>query len=421
MNLGKNIPHLGMFLCKSIPMSVFFIIFAKKMDMIDISLIEAMHQQLKMVDTSFHRYMYGEIPDSARLVGLTGPRGVGKSTLVLQKIKESDRKSLYVDADNLYFANHSLVGLADAFVKDNGEFLAIDEIHKYKGWSRELKQIHDTHPSLRVVFTGSSVLDIKKGESDLSRRALMRHMQGLSFREYMQLYHDVEMPLLTLDDVLGHKIKSGEPQHPLPFFHQYLKDGYFPFSKEPGFEVRLNQIISQTVEVDIPQYAEMMASTARKLKQLLGIVAQCAPYKPSVEKLAQEVGVSKNTLPDYLVHLEKAGMISLLRDNTVGMRALGKVEKLFIDNTNLMYAMAGVSADIGNVRETFFQNQLRVKSKVMVSRKSDFQIGEYTFEIGGKGKGQRQIEGIPNAFVVKDGIEVGYGNIIPLWHFGLLY
>lgn len=389
--------------------------------MVDISLIQSMHDQLRMLKSDFHRYIYNEIPENARLVGLTGPRGVGKSTLVLQKIKESDKKCLYVDADNIFFATNSLIDLADSFVKDGGEFLVIDEIHKYKGWSRELKQIHDTKPSLKVVFTGSSVLDIRKGEADLSRRALMMHIQGLSFREYMQLFHDIKMPLLSFEEIIGHVVDIEYPEHPLPYFHQYLKDGYFPFSNEPGFEVRLNQIISQTVEVDIPQYAEMMASTARKLKQLLGVVAKLAPYKPSIEKLSQEVGVSKNTLPDYLVMLERAGMISLLRDDTAGLRSLGKIEKLYLDNPNMMYAIAGVSTDIGNVRETFFQNQLRVKSDVKVSRKSDFVVNGCTFEIGGKGKGQRQIEGLTEAYIVKDDIEFGYGNIIPLWHFGLTY
>lgn len=389
--------------------------------MIDISLIESMQVQLRLLKSNFHRYIYDDIPENARLVGLTGPRGVGKSTLVLQKIKNSDKKSLYVDADNIYFSTHTLVELADSFMKDGGEFLVIDEIHKYKGWSKELKQIHDTKQELRVLFTGSSVLDIKKGESDLSRRALMIHMQGLSFREYILMNHAVSLPLLTLDDILNHKVEFEGLERPLPFFHQYLKDGYFPFSSEPGFDLRLNQIISQTVEVDIPQYSNMMAATARKLKQLLGLVSELAPYKPSVDKLSQEVGVSKNTLPDYLVMLQRAGMISLLRDDTAGLRSIGKIEKLYIDNPNLMYAMAGISTDIGNVRETFFQNQVRVKHDVKVSRKSDFLVDGNTFEVGGKGKGGRQIEGIENAYIVRDDIEFGYGNIIPLWHFGLLY
>lgn len=380
-----------------------------------------MLRQLHLQTSEFHRYIYNDIPAEARLVGLTGPRGVGKSTLLLQKIKESKDKSLYVDADNLYFTTHTLVELADTFVKDNGKFLAIDEIHKYKGWSRELKQIHDTYPGLRVLFTGSSVLDIKQGEADLSRRALMLHMQGLSFREYMELRHRITLPRLTLEEIISHKDDLMSNQHPLPYFHQYLKDGYFPFSNEPGFEIRLDQIISQTIEVDIPQYANMMATTARKLKQLLGIISELAPYKPSIEKLSQEVGVSKNNLPDYLVMLERAGVIALLRDDTSGLRQLGKVEKLYLDNSNFMYAIAGVNTDTGNIRETFFHNQLRVNYDVRASRKADFSIGDKTFEIGGKNKGQRQIAEMKNAYIVKDDIEFGSGNIIPLWHFGLTY
>lgn len=391
------------------------------MSMVENLLYEEMGRRLRMVSTSFKRYMYDILPDSARLIGITGPRGVGKSTMVIQKIKECQDKSLYIDADSLYFSTNSLVGLADSFVKEGGKFLVIDEIHKYKGWSKELKQIHDVNPDLRVIFTGSSVLDIKKGESDLSRRALMFHMQGLSFREYMNLFHSIEMPLCSLNDILDHKVEWEYPAHPLPYFHQYLKDGYFPFSNEPGFEMRLNQIISQTVETDIPLYAGLMAATARKLKQLLGVVAGLAPYKPSIEKLAQEIGVSKNTLPDYLTMLEKAGMVALLRDDTAGLRGLGKVEKLYLDNSNLMYAIAGSDTDIGNVRETFFQNQLRVGNEVRVSRVSDFYVDGYTFEIGGKGKGQKQIAGIDKAFIVKDDIEYGHGNIVPLWHFGLTY
>lgn len=393
--------------------------------MVDNTLFAAMQQQLALVPMQFHRYLYHELPD-ARLIGIIGPRGVGKSTLILQKIKQSSEKCLYVDADNLYFTTHRLVDLADSFVKDDGKVLAIDEIHKYEGWSREIKQIYDSNPSLKILFTGSSILDIKKGFADLSRRALIYGMQGLSFREYLELMHGIKVPVYSLAEILNHDIilpsrEGPMPEHPLPYFRDYLKKGYFPFSNEPGFEMRLNRIISQTVESDIPIYAGLMASTARKLKQLIGVLARLAPYKPSIEKLVQEIGVSKNTLPEYLSMLERAGMIALLRDDTSGLRALGKVEKLYIDNTNFMYAMAGAKTEIGNVRETFFQNQMRVRYDVSVSRVSDFKIDEYTFEVGGKNKGQKQIADVENGIVVKDDIEFGNGNIVPLWHFGLTY
>ena len=311
--------------------------------------------------------------------------------------------------------------LADVFVKSGGKFLAIDEVHKYEGWSRELKQIYDNYPKLRIIFTGSSVLDIKRGESDLSRRALMYHMQGLSFREYLELFHNVRTPVVTLAGILGHEVELPEVEHPLPLFGEYLRKGYFPFSSEPGFGLRLNQIINQTVETDIPLYAGMTASTARKLKQLMGVLSRLAPYKPSIENLAQEIGVSKNNLPEYLVMLEKAGMISLLRDDTSGIRVLGKIEKLYIDNTNFMYAMAGTDTNVGNVRETFFLNQMRVRHDVMASRISDFRIEDYTFEVGGRNKGFRQLKDAEKGIVVKDDIEFGSGVTVPLWHFGLTY
>lgn len=389
--------------------------------MVDNTLYSIMRERLRHTPTAFHRYLYTTLPREARLLGIVGPRGVGKSTMILQIIKSSCEKSLYVDADNLFFSTNSLIDLADDFVKEDGKLLAIDEIHKYSGWSKELKQIHDNHPKLKVIFTGSSILDIKKGEADLSRRALVYNMQGLSFREYLKLFHDIHIPVFSLNDILQHKVEFELPEHPLPYFKEYLKIGYFPFSNEPGFETRLNQIIAQTVETDIPLFANLMASTARKLKQLLGLLAKLAPYKPSTEKLAQEIGVSKNNLPEYLNMLEKAGMISLLRDDTSGLRNLGKVEKLFIDNTNLMYAMAGTETNIGNVRETFFQNQMRLTGKLSASRTADFRIGDITFEIGGKNKGQRQILSTPNSFIVKDDIEYGSNNILPLYHFGLTY
>lgn len=313
-----------------------------------------------------------------------------------------------------------MVDLADDFIKEGGLRLFIDEVHKYPGWSRELKQIHDSHPSLKTVFTGSSVLDIKQGESDLSRRALVYDIQGLSFREFAELFHKVKSDVYSLDDLLEHRVEF-PVEHPLPMFREYLTFGYYPFALENGFNIRINQVIDQTIEVDIPQFANMNASTARKLKQLLSVVAELAPCKPNGTNLATEIGISKNNINDYLVYLEKAGMISLLLDDTSGLRKLGKVEKLYIDNPSLMNALAKGTPDTGAVRETFFYNQTRVRHNVVASRVSDFTIGKYTFEIGGKKKGKRQIEGIENGFIVRDDIETGHGIVVPLWHFGLLY
>lgn len=382
-----------------------------------------MKEELRRTPTSFLRYMYNRILWQARMIGLVGPRGVGKSTMVKQHIlRQPDRERwLYISADNLYFYNHTLTGLADEWVKENGEHLIIDEVHKYKGWSRELKQIYDTHPELQIIFTGSSILDIHQGAADLSRRALVFQMQGLSFREYLKMSKDIELPTYSLEEILNQKVELPLDFHPLPYFREYLSKGYYPFSEQPGYELLLQQIMNQTLEVDIPQYAGMNVSTSRKLARLLAILSESAPYKPNMSNLTVELKVSKNDLPDYLVYLEKAGMISQLRDETGGFRGLGKVEKIFIDNTNLMYALKGSRANIGSVRETFFYNQMRVNSEVVAAKHTDFRIGDSIFEVGGAKKGSRQLEGDPKGFVVRDDIEFGHSNIIPLWQFGLNY
>ena len=390
--------------------------------MIDNTLIAYMEEMLRQTPTDFVRYMADRIDWNSRLVGIVGPRGVGKSTMLLQRLKahRKDGFWLYVSADHTYFSNHSLVDLADDFMKEGGTHLYIDEAHKYRNWSRELKQIYDVHTDLHVVFTGSSVLDITKGEADLSRRALMYSMQGLSFREYLELFHGVKSETYSLKEIISHKVELPVP-HPLPLFREYLSFGYYPFAKESGFAIRMEQIISQTIDSDIPQYADMLASTARKLKQMLAIIAELAPYKPNADSLAAELHVSKNNVPDYLVYLEKAGMIGLLRDDTGGLRGLGKVEKVYVDNPSLMTVLANGRPEIGNLRDTFFYNQMRVMHKVLASRESDFVVDDYTFEVGGRNKGKKQIQDIPNGIVVKDDIEFGHGIIIPLWHFGLTY
>lgn len=391
--------------------------------MIDSRLIEFMEQELQNTPLEFHRYMWDKIIWQDRMVGLLGPRGVGKSTIVKQYIlSHADRRDwLYVSADHSYFLTNSLADLASDFVKENGKHLVIDEVHKYPGWSRELKQIYDGLPNLNVIFTGSSILDIKKGIADLSRRALIFEMQGLSFREYLFLFHGLELPVLTFEEILTHKFKAPENFHPLPYFREFTQKGYYPFGKDPGYMIRLQQVMAQTIETDIPQFASMNASTAIKLRKMMAIISGMAPYKPNFTNLATELRVSKNDVPEYLYYLEKAGMLAQLRDDTGGMRGLGKVEKVYIDNPNLMYALAEGIPDIGNIRETFFFNQTRVTEDVTSSKESDFRIGEFTFEVGGRNKGRSQLKDVKNGIVVKDDIEFGAYSTIPLWQFGLLY
>lgn len=391
----------------------------------DITLINYMKEQLELVSLAFKRYNYDKLPWEARLVGLMGPRGVGKSTLILQHIKskslEEQAKSLYVSADHSYFTTNTLIETANQLVREGGEWLYIDEVHKYEGWSQELKQIYDSHPGLHVFFTGSSILDIIDGEADLSRRAILFDMQGLSFREYLEMFHGIKTPIRSLEDILNGKTEIEGLQHPIPLFNQYLRVGYYPFSKEGFFQQRLQQVIRLTMEVDIPQYANMSPATGKKLRRMLSIIASNVPYKPEATGLANEIKVSRNDIPTYLLYMEKAGMIGQLRDETGGMRGLGKTEKVYLDNTNIIYALSGENANIGNVRETFFYNQTRLALDVTSSKVSDFSIGKYTFEVGGAKKSHRQIKDVVNSFIVRDDTEYANGDILPLWAFGLLY
>lgn len=377
---------------------------------------------LRETTSTFHRYMYDRIDWNTRIVGLLGPRGVGKTTMVLQYIKENlpRKESLYVVAEDLYFANHTLVDLADTFARTGGKYLIIDEIHKYKGWSRELKLIYDYHSELHIFFTGSSILDIYKGVSDLSRRVLTYEMQGLSYREYLSLFHQIELPVYSLQQILNQEVELPQGFLPLQHFSDYLQRGYYPF-RDNNFERYIMNVVNTTLEVDIAQYADLTPATIRKLKRLLAIIAQAAPFKPNFTQIGGQLEVSRNNIADLCAWLEKAGLIGQLRDSTGGIQGLGKVDKVYLDNATLIYVLGNKSTEIGTIRETFFYNQMRVITNVISSRISDFEIDGKTFEVGGKKKKQKQIQNAEQGYVVKDDIETGYGNIIPLWQFGLTY
>lgn len=378
---------------------------------------------LQNTTTDFKRYLYEKVSWKSRMIGIIGARGVGKTTMILQHIKENidTKKALYVSADDIYFGENRLVDLADEFYKNAGEYLFIDEIHKYTDWSRELKNIYDSFPTLKVVFTGSSVLDILKGSSDLSRRAIIYKLQGLSFREYLKFFHNYDVDVYSLEQIIDNEAKLPDIQHPLPLFNDYLSRGYYPFGIESEMNLRLGQIIVQTLETDIPQYANLNVSTGHKLKRLLSIIAESVPFKPNFSKIAEIINVSRNSLDDYFSYMEKAGLIAQLRNETSGIRGLGKVDKVYLDNTNIIFNLVGDKSNVGNLRETFFFNQMRVKNEVISSKNADFVVDNYTFEVGGKNKKQSQIEKDGKSFVVKDDIEFGYLNVIPLWAFGLNY
>lgn len=378
---------------------------------------------LRETTPTFHRYMYDRIDWNARIVGLLGPRGIGKTTMVLQYIKENlpRKETLYAIAEDLYFSSHTLLDLADAFARKGGKYLVIDEIHKYKGWSRELKLIYDYHSELHVFFTGSSVLDIYKGVSDLSRRVLTYEMQGLSYREYLSLFHQIDLPVYNLQQILNQEVELPQGFLPLQHFADYLKRGYYPF-RDDNFERYIMNVVNTTLDIDLAQYADLTPATIRKLKRLLAIIAQAAPFKPNFTQIAGQLEVSRNIIADLCAWLEKAGLIGQLRDSTGGILGLGKVDKVYLDNSTLIYVLGNENTEIGTIRETFFFNQMRVEHDITSSPISDFLIAnKYTFEVGGKKKKQKQIQDATQGYVVKDDIETGYGNIIPLWQFGLTY
>lgn len=386
-------------------------------------LYEFFNRKLSKTPTTFLRYKYHQIKWNGRFFAIVGPRGVGKSTMLLQYIKLNldTADTLYVSADHLYFSRHKLVELADYFAKMGGKHLFIDEIHKYNDWSRELKQIYDSFDDLQIVVSGSSILDIYKGLADLSRRMPVYEMQGLSFREYLHLFHNIKVPAYNIDQILSNKVSLPGIDHPLPLFRDYLRRGYYPFGNDEGFELELMQVVNQTMETDIPQYLRTNISIGRKLKSLMMVIAKSVPFKPVMQKLAEATGISRNDISDYLTYMEKVGMIAQLRNATGGIRGLGKVEKLYIDNTNLIYTLAPDNADTGNVRKTFFMNQMRVMNEILSSSTADFEIGNKIFEIGGRKKGQKQLQNASEGYIVKDDIESGYANVVPLWAFGLNY
>lgn len=382
-------------------------------------------KEIELVSTKYVRYLHDKIEWKSRLIAILGARGVGKSTLVLQHIKlyEDINTTLYVSADNIYFSAHSLLELANEFYNLGGKALYIDEIHRYKNWSQEIKNIYDSFPDLRIVYTGSSILELEKGGADLSRRKLEYRLHGLSFREYLMISRDINVKTHSLQEILSHNVEFPYADYkPLALFKDYMKEGYYPFFNDYGYYMRLSSIVNQILENDIKDFAEMTVSTARALKKLMYIIAQSVPFKPNYSKISNDIDVNRKLASDLMIYLEKAQLITILRDNSFGISSLGKVEKIYLNNTNLSYALVGEMTDIGNARETVFLSLLNPIYDITSSPHSDFIVDKkYTFELGGKNKKQKQIKDVKDSYLVKDDIEYGSANIVPLWTFGLLY
>jgi len=388
-------------------------------------LIEIHRQRLKWTDTTFVRSLVNRIDWNSRLIGIKGSRGVGKTTLMLQYIKQKYGNSadvLYVSLDNIWFANHKMSDLVDDFVKRGGKYLFLDEVHKYPSWAQEIKNVYDNYPQLSIVFTGSSLLEI------LNARADIYHLPGLSFREYMEMFHGIRLPTYSFPDILErHSDISDEVLslfRPLQYFDDYLREGYYPFYVEnpKRFPIRLEETVNMILEIELPLLRHVDYAYVHRIKQLLQIISQSTPFIPNVSKLAERIGISRATLTTYLKYLEETELLISLYKDSRGISALQKPEKIYLGNTNLMYALNTENVNKGNLRETFFANQVQYGHVLQYSDASDFLVdGKFTFEIGGKQKSRKQIEGLEYAFVVSDDIEYGSGKRIPLWMFGLLY
>ena len=390
------------------------------------NLFATSRELVSRVDTGYVRDLHQEIDWSSRLIAILGSRGTGKTTMMLQHIRLFDdtARTLYVTADDFYFTTHRLEELAHQFVLQGGKRIYIDEIHKYKGWSTEIKNIYDKMPDLQVVYSGSSILDLERGGADLSRRKLEYVLPGLSFREYLNISQGWNLPRYTLEEIVSGQVDFPYSiERPLALFSRYLREGYYPFFREGNYSMRLNGVIKQIVEDDIPKFAEIEIASVQKLKKLLYVLAQSVPFKPNYSKLERDLCISRNTLPQYLLYLEKAGLIGVLRKKASGIKLLEKIEKLYLSNPNEAYVLSESLPDIGTIRETIFFAWMRVGHFVSSSQVSDFEVDGMTFEIGGKNKGKKQLATLPSdkSFVVKDDVEYAFQNNIPLWMFGFVY
>ncbi len=387
-------------------------------------------EKVKNINTDFVRYLMNEINWNDRLIGIKGGRGIGKTTLLLQHIKLhlQNEVVLYVSMDDFYFTSHTLYNLAEDFLVNGGQTLLVDEVHRYKNWAQEIKLIYDDFPNLKVIFTGSSILEITKGRADLSRRAIIYPITGLSFREYLIFTKKHEIKPLKINELITNHVELADEINNsikvIPAFNQYLKSGYYPFFIESPdtYLVRLTEVLNQVIFTDIQTLKGIPVESLSKLRKLLYVVSNSVPFKPNVAKLSEIIQITRNTLVTYLNYLEEAQIVNLLHTESVGIGYLRKPEKIYMENSNLLFALNEKEPEVGNIRETFFFNQLRKENRVVFDGVGDFVINdELRFEIGGKNKTIKQIAGLQNAYVAADNITTGFGKKIPLWLFGFLY
>lgn len=395
------------------------------------TLFEQTEYLLQGTNLSFKRHLYSTIRWSDRLIGIKGARGTGKTTLTLQWLKEHNlpvNKAAYFSLDDLYFTTNGLKETISRFYKQGGQILVLDEVHKYPNWSTELKNVYDVFKDLKIVFTGSSIIDISRQQGDLSRRAVMYELPGLSYREYINLKSGWTLPVFNLSDILNNPatIRAALPDsfRPLEHLNDYMTNGYYPFVMEGDASVhtKINQLIRTIIEYDMAELKDFDVRNAKKMLQLVYVIAQQVPFKPNLVSISAKTGIHRNSLNNYLHYLEQAKLISLLRPAGSSTAVLQKPEKIYLNNTNLLYALAEEQVEKGNLRETFFLSHLSAVSRVHAPKNGDFLVdNKFTFEIGGKSKSGAQIKNTKNAWIVKDDLEFPTNKQIPLWMFGFIY
>ena len=392
------------------------------------------YSQLKVSKTSirFVRYLYQQIEWNDRLVGITGARGTGKTTLILQRIKTEfshSIKAIYVSLDDFYFIKNRLFEMAEDFYLRGGRYLFIDEVHRYPAWAIDIKNLYDTYTDLNIVFSGSSAIQLHKAKADLSRRAAMYHLHELSFREYLELKEGIVIRTLGLDEILKNHIQVvsniNKLHFVLPLFKEYLEKGLYPFFKEAKgqFYERLISTINTVIENDLMAIDNINYQTTYKLRKLISFIADSVPFKVNISELSRKTALSRDVLLRLLKTLDEANLLKRIMQEGAPTGHLTKPDKIYLNNSTLLYALnSNQNLAVGTVRETFFMNQLIKDHEVLTPKNGDFLIDhQYTFEIGGRSKTTKQIAGLENAFIAADDIEVGYENKIPLWLFGFLY
>ena len=397
------------------------------------TLFEKQDALLRATDMSIIRSFMNDVNWEAPMLCIRGPRGVGKSTLLRQYVKQhyepGSEEVLYCSMDWVYFSQHSMLEVAEKFYKRGGKLLIFDEVHKYEQWSREVKEVSETYPNLQIFLSGSSMLKLLDGDADLSRRCRGYDMPGLSFREYLRFYKGIELPASTLEEILenpkGIAATVNGVCRPLQHFHDYLKYGYYPFylTNPIDYYALIEQTVNYVIDVELPQLKNVNSSNCRKIRALLCVLSQQVPFDVDITKLATMTELQRNTVLEYLNHLKGAKLLNLLFSDLLSVKKMQKPDKIYLENPNLLYALATTPVKIGTARECFAVNQLSYAHTVEYGKtQGDFRVdGKWIFEVGGEKKTFDQIADLPDSYILADDIEMPHGNKLPLWMIGFLY